>query len=314
MTTHSQNNDNNTLATVLNAFVREQRLKRRWGLFFKLIILTIAVILLLSHCSHSRSLTASRNKPHTALIELNGEISAKGPVDANIFAGAIRSAYKDKGTKGIILRINSPGGSPVQSDYIYNEIMRLRKKHPNIPVYAVCTDMCASGAYFIASSANYIYANPSSLVGSIGVIMSGFGFQDAIKKLGVERRVFIAGKYKDFLDPFSNLSPAERKYAQEMVDSVHQQFIAAVEAGRGKRLHRSKDIFSGMAWTGIEAKKRGLIDGFGSAGSVARDVIKQEKIINYTVKANPFDKIADKLGESFANVVMTKLETPNLNG
>ena len=166
-----------------------------------------------------------------------------------------------------------------------------------------------AGAYFIASAANQIYANPSSLVGSIGVIMNGFGFTGAMKKLGITRRVIIAGKNKDFMDPYSELTPHERQVAQKMVDDVHQQFIAAVEAGRGKRLHKTADIFSGMAWTGMRAKRLGLIDGCGSAGYVARNVIKQKKLLDYTIKENPFNRLVDRLGASMANVVLSKFDT-----
>jgi len=308
MSTISDPENNKELSLALHEVVKEFRRKRRWSLFFKLVILAIIIILLISFFASRSGSTVLREKPHTALIKIDGVIAAGGPVDADKTAAALQNAFKDKGTKGIILRINSPGGSPVQADYIYNEIMRLRKLHPKIPVYAVCTDICASGAYFIAAAANDIYANPSSLVGSIGVIINGFGFTGAMQKLGITRRVIIAGKNKDFLDPFSDLTVREKKVAQKMVDSVHQQFISAVEMGRGKRLHKTADIFSGMAWTGAKAKQLGLIDGYGSAGYVARDVIKQKKILNYTIKQNAFDRLADRLGASMANVVLSKLD------
>jgi protease-4 len=305
--------ENTALSMVLNEFVKEQRRKRRWGMFGKILILAIVIGLALNFC-RSNSGGMSGETPHTALIELDGVISAHSPANADNFAGAIRQAFKAKGTKGIVIRINSPGGSPVQSDYMFNEIMRLRKLHPKIPVYAVCTDICASGAYFVAAAANDIYANPASLVGSIGVIMNGFGFDQAIKKVGVTRRVFTAGKYKDFMDPFAPMQPYERKFANKMLATVHKQFIAAVEEGRGKRLNTTnKDIFSGLAWTGETAKKLGLVDAYGSTGYVARDVIKEKKIINYTIKPNPFDRLADRLGATFANVVFTKLEQPGFN-
>ena len=295
------------LSLALNELVKEFRRKRRWRLFFKLVILIIVLGLLISFFSSRAGGVVLRDKPHTALIKIDGVIAAGGAVDADKVAAALHHAFADKGTKGVVLRINSPGGSPVQADYIYYDIMRLRKAHPKIPVYAVCSDVCASGAYFIAAAANDIYANPSSLVGSIGVIINGFGFTDAIQKLGITRRVIIAGKNKDFLDPFSKLTPRERQAAQSMVDSVHQQFIAAVELGRGQRLHKTADIFSGMAWTGVQAKKLGLVDGYGSAGYVAREVIKQKKILDYTVKQNAFDRLADRVGASMANVVVSKL-------
>jgi protease-4 len=305
-------NDYTAMAVVMGEFVKEQRRKRRWGIFFKLFILAIIIILIISFCSSNSQSKLLRDKPHTAVIDLDGEIMAGGPVDANHFSSALRAAFNDKGTKGIVLRINSPGGAPVQADYMFNEIMRLRKEHPKIPVYAVCTDICASGAYFVAAAATDIYANPSSLVGSIGVIMNGFGFTGAMKKVGVTRRVITAGKYKDFMDPFAEQTAQDKAFAQQMVNTVHQQFIAAVEQGRGKRLHKSKDLFSGLAWTGVQAKKMGLIDAYGSPGYVAREVIRQNKIINYTIKPNPFDRLADRLGASFANVVLSKMEHTNL--
>lgn len=308
----SEDINNNSLALILGEFVKEQRRKRRWGLFFKLFVLVVFILIVLSFCANNAKGKLLRDKPHTALINIEGEIAAGGAVDADHFVTALRRAYKDKGTKGIVLRINSPGGSPVQADYMFNEIIRLRKKHPKIPVYAVCTDICASGAYFVAAAADDIYANPSSLVGSIGVIMNGFGFAGAMKKLGVTRRVIIAGKYKDFMDPYAKLTKQEQRFAQKLVDTVHTQFIAAVEQGRGKRLHKNKDLFTGLAWTGVQAKKLGLIDAYGSSGSVARDVIKQDKMINYTVKSNPLDRLADRFGASFANVVLSKFQAPSL--
>ena len=307
MGTASDFENNKQLSLALSEMVKELRRKRRWSLFFKLVILAVVIIVLISVFFSRSEDIALREKPHTAMIKLDGEIAAGGPVDADQTTAALQHAFKDKGTKGVILRINSPGGSPVQADYIYNEIMRLRKKHPKIPVYAVCTDICASGAYFIAAAANDIYANPSSLVGSIGVIMNGFGFTGAMQKLGVTRRVIIAGKNKDFMDPYSKFTPHEKRVAQEMVDSVHQQFIAAVEHGRGKRLHKTAAVFTGMAWTGTQAKKLGLIDAYGSAGQVARDVIKQKNVLDYTVRQNPLNRLVDRLGASMANVVLSKL-------
>ena len=301
-------NQEHALSAILREFIQEKRRKRRWGIFFKLAFLVIVIVCFVAFCVDNSSSTIARDTPHTALIDVQGEIMPGGFADADRIAGALQQAFKDKGTKGVILRINSPGGSPVQSDYIYNEIMRLREKYPNTPVYAVCSDVCASGAYFIASATQDIYANPASLVGSIGVIMNGFGFTGAMEKLGVTRRVVIAGKYKDFMDPFAPQSAEQQKFAQNMVDSVHEQFIAAVKEGRGKRLTDDPNLFTGMAWTGSEAKKLGLIDGYGSAGYVARDVIKVDKIVNYTVKPTLLDQFASRMGASMANVVMSKFD------
>lgn len=297
------------LAQVLQEYIKEKRRKRRWGIFFKLLVLALLIIFFLAFCTDQGNNKMLHDEPHTALISLEGEIMANGPVDANKVVGALRAALKDPGTKGVILRINSPGGSPVQSDYIYSEIMRLRHQYPKIPIYAVCTEICASGAYYIAAAANDIYANPASMVGSIGVIMKGFGFTEAMKKIGVTQRNVIAGKYKDFMDPFAPIDPAAQEIAQNMVDIVHEQFIAAVEAGRGNRLQKDNpDVFSGLIWTGVQAKKLGLIDGYGSAGFVARNVIKEEKIIDYTVKPNPFERFADRIGVSAANVILSQVQ------
>ncbi len=299
-------NSNQLITNVMSEYVTEQRRKRRWTIFFKLTTLAIIILIVISFFSSGHAGKELREKPHTAVIKLNGVLMAGAPFDADRTVGAIEQAYKYKGTKGIILRINSPGGSPVQADYIYNAIMRLRKEHPKVPIYSVCSDICASGAYFVASATQKIYANPASLVGSIGVIMEGFGFTGTMQKLGVSRRVTIAGKYKDFMDPFSKQSSMDKRFAQSMVDNIHQQFIDAVEKGRGKRLHKTDDIFSGMAWTGQQAMKLGLIDGYGSTGDVARDVLKEKKMLDYTIKPNPFQLFANKVGASFANVVLSK--------
>jgi protease-4 len=303
------NENSSQLAQVLQDYIKEQRRKRRWEIFFKLVIVGLVIVFFLAYCTDQGSSKMGRDEPHTALISLEGEVMANGPIDANKVASALRMALKDPETKGVILRINSPGGSPVQADYIYNEIMRLRHQYPDIPVYAVCTEMCASAAYYIASATKDIYANPASMVGSIGVIMKGFGFTDAMKKIGVTQRTIIAGKYKDFMDPFAPLDSSEEQMAQNMVDIVHQQFISAVEAGRGARLQKDNpDIFSGLIWTGVQAKKLGLIDAYGSTGFVARNVIKQEKIVDYTIKPNPFERFADRIGASAANVILSQAQ------
>ena len=189
------------------------------------------------------------------------------------------------------MRINSPGGSPVQANYLYNEIRRLRVKYPKIKVYAVCTDLCASAAYYIASAADDIYADPASLVGSIGVIYNGFGFTGALQKLGIERRLLTAGKYKGFMDPFSPMNSVEKQKLKKILDLVHQQFIQSVRKGRGKRLLNNPDLFTGLFWTGEQAKQMGLIDAFGSPGQVVRDVIKTKHVVNYTVKQNLFTQL-----------------------
>lgn len=238
---HATNNTNwqqQTLEKVLLETIKEQRRSRRWGLFFKLLGLGVLLLLLFSMCSTNRLLTANRLKPHVSLIDVRGEIFDGDNASADNIASALNRAFKDQFTTAIIMRINSPGGSPVQASYVYNEVIRLKKLHPKIKVYAVCSDLCASAAYYVASSADYIYANPSSLVGSIGVLINGFGFTGALEKLGAERRLLKSGDEKGFLDPFSPMSQKDKDYAQTMLNIVHQQFINDVKKGRGNRLKR----------------------------------------------------------------------------
>lgn len=288
------------LHELLFATLKEQRAKRRWGIFFKFFFLTIFLLIILAIWMQNEQASASEDQPHAALVDINGFIGANGPADADSTIKALNEAFKSPQTKGVILRIDSPGGSPVQASYIYNDVMRLRASHPNIKVYAVCTDMCTSAAYYVASSANDIYANPASLVGSIGVLINGFGFVGAMDKVGVQRRLITSGSRKGFLDPFSPMNPQDDQFAKTMLDQVHQQFIHDVEQGRGTRLKVNADTFSGLAWTGQEALGMGLIDGFGSAQDVARGVLKVKHMINYTVKPNVFDQLASRFGASFA--------------
>lgn len=292
-------NSDEILRDVLLEAVKEQRAKRRWGIFFKLIILMFLLIIVISSFSKSSDILNS-DKKFTAVVDVNGVIGASRDASADNIVTGIDDAFKASGTKGIILKIDSPGGTPVQASEVYNEIMRQRSLHPNIKIYAVCTDVCASAAYYMASATDSIYANPSSLVGSIGVLMDGFGFTDALQKLGIQRRLLTSGDHKGFLDPFSPLNPEDAKIAQTMLDSVHKQFIEDVVKGRGSRLKINQDTFSGLAWTGQQALGQGLIDGFGSPAQVARNVIKADHIENFTVKPNPFDVFADHIGASFA--------------
>jgi protease-4 len=234
------------------------------------------------------------------LVELEGVIDAKGDASAEKITSALQRAFKDKNTQGVILRVNSPGGSPVQSGIINDEVRRLRGAYPNTPLYVVVEDICASGGYFVAASADKIYVNKASLVGSIGVLMDGFGFTGGMEKLGVERRLLTAGENKGFMDPFSPVDPKQKEYALGMLNDIHQQFIAVVKQGRGKRLKENPDLFSGLVWTGQKAVELGLADGFGSVESVARDVIKAEPIVDYTEKSNPVERIAKRFGAAAA--------------
>jgi protease IV len=289
----------------------EQRRARRWRMirFFVVVGLFLLVFLV-----QVVGMVASKptSGSYTALIELDGVISSETPASADNVVAGLRSAFENKGTLGIILRANSPGGSPVQSRYIYDEIKRLREKHPDKPLYAVVGDLCASGCYYIVAAADKIYANPSSLIGSIGVIMNGFGFTETLKKLGVERRLFTAGEHKGFLDPFSPVRPEERRHIQELLGRIHNQFVQAVREGRGKALKETKDTFSGLIWTGDQAKEMGLVDEFGSASFVAREVIKAEDIVDFTFRENVFDRFARRFGSGMGESLSLRLLNSNI--
>lgn len=292
--------EQNTIVYALKEVTKELRKQRRWKNVFRLLIcLYLIVVIAPSLTGFDQEVGVSKHKPHTALVDLTGVIMDDSNANADNVVAGLREAFDDDNARGIILRINSPGGSPVQADYIFAEIKRLQKKHKDIKLYAVCVDVCASAAYYIASAADEIYANPSSLVGSIGVLLDGFGFVDTLQKFGVERRLLTAGKNKGFLDPFSPLTTEGKTHAQLMLNNIHKLFIKRVEEGRGKRLHLEEpDLFTGLIWTGEQARGLGLIDGYGSSGSVARDVIKSENIIDYTFKPGYFEQIASHFGSA----------------
>jgi len=276
--------------------LREQVRARRWGIFFKL--LTFAFLfatLLLAIGAFSDSTHTCLDKC-TALVEMRGELDADAPASAENIMSGLQAAFKNKNTQGVVLRINSPGGSPVQAGEINDEIRRLRAKYPATPLYAVVEEVCASGAYYVAVAADQIYVDKASLIGSIGVIIDGFGFVGAMDKLGIERRALAAGENKTFLDPFSPLSPQQRDYAQKMIAEIHQQFIAAVKAGRGARLKESPELFSGLVWNGARGVDLGLADALGSVDYVAREVIKAEDVVDFTVKENLTERLARKFG------------------
>lgn len=289
-----------TLEKVALAAVDEQRRARRWSIFFKLLgfaYLVTLLVLLVDWESINPEKKAGR---HTALIELRGVIQAKGDANADDIIGALQAAFDDKGTAGIVLRINSPGGSPVQAGMITDEIRRLRAKHASMPVYAVVEDVCASGGYYVASAADKIFVDKASIVGSIGVLMDGFGFTGSMDKLGVERRLLTAGSNKGFLDPFSPQNEAHKAHAQSMLDDIHRQFIEVVRQGRGQRLQETPEMFSGLMWTGAKSIELGLTDDFGTLESVARDVIKAEDIRDYTRKPNFAERFARRFGTDMA--------------
>ncbi len=305
--------DNNTswerevVTQLAEASLKEQRRSRRWGIIFK--ILTFAYIgVILFMFSEASFTTVTVNEKHTALIELTGVIADKEKASADHIVTALRNAFSNENTAGVVLRINSPGGSPVQSGYIYDEIRRLRKENPDTPLYAVVTDICASGGYYIASAADKIYADKASIVGSIGVRMDNFGFVDAMQKLGVERRTLTAGENKALLDPFLPENEKAKAHMQNMLAEIHQQFINAVKEGRGDRLDTSvKGLFSGLIWTGEAAVQNGLIDELASTSYVAREVIGEETIVDYTVQDDILERFAQRLGSTVAQVISTQL-------
>lgn len=287
--------------------VDESRKARRWGIGFRIFIAAYLLLLLLLFLGGSWGEKALASK-YTALVELDGVIEAGGEVTADAIISGLRGAFEDNAAVGVILRSNSPGGSPVQSAYIYDEILRLRAKYPDKPVYAVIGDICASGCYYVVAAANKIYANPSSLVGSIGVLMDGFGFVDSMKKLGVERRLLTAGENKAMLDPFSPVDPQAQRHAQKMLNEVHEQFIEAVKKGRGDALKKNREIFSGLFWSGVKAKELGLVDEFGSAGFVAREVIGAEEIVDFSVQESLLQRLAGQVGVAMGRSLSTELK------
>jgi protease IV len=288
------------------AALKEQRRARLWGIFFKL--LTFAYIsLILLMAIDWRGDGVSGGKKHTAMVEVNGIIAPGSDASAERVNGALQAAFKDKNTQGVVVRINSPGGSPVQAQTIYDEMKRLRKLYPNIPLYAVVEDICASGGYFIAAGADRIYVGKASIVGSIGVLMNGFGFTGLMDKLGVERRLITAGENKGMLDPFSPLEEKDKAHIKQMMGDIHQQFIGVVKEGRGKRLKESPEIFSGLIWTGQRSIDLGLADGFGSIEYVAREVIKAEDIRDYTISEGIAEKFARRFGASLSSAFVESL-------
>lgn len=288
------------------ATLQEQKAKRRWGIFFKLAALVyfVAVLVLVVDWGGAEKLAESK---HTALINVRGTIDATGDSSADKISGALHSAFEDKGTAGVILRINSPGGSPVQSGIVYDEIRRLRAKHPEIPLYVVVEDICASGGYYVAAAADKIFVNKASIVGSIGVLMDGFGFTGAMDKVGVERRLLTAGQNKGFLDPFSPQDQKQKEHAQTLLGEIHRQFIDVVRQGRGSRLKEAPDTFSGLMWTGSQSVAMGLADDFGTVDSVARDVIKAELVLDYSVKENIAERFVRRFGAEMAQGLSLRL-------
>jgi len=285
----------------------EQRRGRRWGIFFKLLGFGYLVVILGLALDWGQADKLADGAKFTALVDLNGVIKAKGDANAEHVISGLQAAFEDKHTAGVILRINSPGGSPVQSGIINDEMRRLRAAHPEIPLHVVVEDVCASGGYYVAAAADKIFVDKASIVGSIGVLMDGFGFTGTMDKLGVERRLLTAGESKGFLDPFSPQNENHKDHARQMLGEIHQQFIDVVRKGRGKRLKETPEMFSGLMWSGAKSIELGLADGYGTVDSVARDVFKASDIRDFSVKQNFAEKFAKQFGadmaEGMANVL-----------
>lgn len=279
-------------------WLRERRTARRWRLGMRLAWFALVLAVVWVGFTHGSRTATGPTGVHTALIEVRGEISADGEASAENIISSLRSAFDDQNAKAIVLRFNSPGGSPVQAGIVNDEIRRLRKLHPNKKVYAVCEEMCASAAYYMAVAADDIYVDKASIVGSIGVLMDGFGFTGLMDKLGVERRLLTSGSNKGMLDPFSPVNEKQQAYAQAMLDQIHDQFIAVVREGRGKRLKEEPDTFSGLFWNGQQAVANGLADHLGSLDYVAREVIHAQDVVDYSAQENVAERLAKRFGAS----------------
>jgi len=301
---HEAGWERQVLEKVALAAVTEQARARRWSVFFRsLVFLYLCVVLAMFMYPNIKESMGDASKDHAAVIDVVGLIAEDQNANAESIIKSLKNAVKDKNTKGIILHANSPGGSPVQSSYVYDEIRKIKKERPDLPVYTVVSDICASGCYYIASASDKIFVNQASLIGSIGVLMDGFGFVNVMEKLGVERRLLTAGAHKAMLDPFSPPKEEETRYMQGLLDQVHQQFIGAVKAGRGDRLKDMPELFSGLVWTGEEGVKLGVADAFGNDDYVAKEIIGVENKVDFTQQEQLLDRIAGRLGASFGQAI-----------
>ena len=307
---NGENWERKALEKVALAAIQEQRRARHWSILFKLLlfIYLFSLLFLWLGWLGPKSTTSTSGK-HTALVELRGVIAPESSASADNVITGLQSAFKDTGTQAVILRINSPGGSPVQAGHINDEIKRLRAKYPNIPLYAVIEDICASGGYYVAAAADQIYVDKGSIVGSIGVLMDGFGFTGLMDKLGIERRLLAAGENKGFLDPFSPINETQQKYAATMLDEIHKQFITIVRQGRGQRLKETPDLFSGLLWVGTRSVELGLADALGSVDYVAREVVKAEEIVDFTPRENIAERVARRFGAAMADVLVRAMSS-----
>lgn len=307
----SSNKEWKLIEKVVTGLQDEQRKSRRWGIFFKLATLAYVLFIGLMISKSADEVVRGSGEPYAAIIEVNGVISADQEASADNIITALREAFEDDQALGVVLRINSPGGSPVQSGYVYDEIKRLKATR-ELPVYAVITDLGASGAYYIAAAADEIYADKASLVGSIGVVGSGFGFTEAMKKFGIERRLYTSGEHKGFLDPFSPENPEEKKFWQGVLKVTHNQFIEQVRLGRGDRLKETPNMFSGLVWSGEQAVDMGLIDGLSSTSGLVRTKFNTEEMVNFTLQKDPWESLVQKLGTSIGSGLATAVTGTNL--
>lgn len=299
-----ENWERKTLEKVALAAIQEQRRARHWSILFKLLLLVYLFALLFIGLGWIGGTGKSSSGKHTAMVELRGVIGPDSSASADNVILGLQGAFKDEGTQAVILRINSPGGSPVQAGHINDEIKRLRAKYPKIPVYAVVEDICASGGYYVAVAADRIYVDKGSIIGSIGVLMDGFGFTGLMEKLGIERRLLAAGENKGFLDPFSPISEPQQKYAESMLSEIHQQFITVVRQGRGQRLKETPELFSGLLWVGTRSVELGLADALGSVDYVAREIVKAEEIVDFTPRENIAERVARRFGAAMAEAMV----------
>ena len=298
--------ERDTLEKLAFATLKEQKLQRRWGIFFKFAFVVIIVFGAYRFGGLFQS-DADNSNRHTALVEIDGDIDTEGSGSAHEVIPALDRAFAESGSVAVILRINSPGGSPVQAGMINDEIVRLRQQYPEKKLYVVVDEICASGGYYIAAAADQIFVNKASVVGSIGVLMDGFGFTGLMSKFGVERRLMTAGENKGIMDPYSPVTEKQKAYSQAMLNEIHQQFIDVVKKGRGQRLKETPETFSGLFWVGSKAVEMGLADGYGTVDSVARDVVKTEDIVDYTQKEDLPERVLKKFGASVGSAAMTTL-------
>jgi protease IV len=302
--TTDPNWERKTIEKLAYSALEEQKRTRRWGIFFKLLTFAYLIFVLVAAMGWLRHGAGVAAAQHTALIDVRGVIADGAEASADRIIDGLRAAFKDSKTQGVVMRINSPGGSPVQAGQINDEIKRLRAKYPKIPLYAVVDDVCASGGYYIAAGADKIFVDKASLIGSIGVLMDGFGFTGTMEKLGVERRLITAGANKGLLDPFSPLDPKHAEYARRMIGQIHQQFIKVVRDGRGARLKETPDMFTGLIWSGEEGIKLGLADGLGSLDYVAREIVKAEEVVDYSTHESLPERLAKRFGIGAASTLL----------